>query len=89
MRPKQPNHIAHFLALAVMAVMALTMPACQKARMQKKDGQPREVRVQPDQDSGRSADPAVIPQNPLQAYNRYIGQRQPPQGTPTGSQGNG
>ncbi|MBK8203044.1 MAG: hypothetical protein IPK68_12235 [Bdellovibrionales bacterium] len=73
MGPRESRNYVRMILILIFGVAILALPACQKSKF-KKDGQTRDRRLQPDQDSSRPTSPPVIPNSPQSAYNQHVQQ---------------
>lgn len=73
MGPRESRNYVRIILILIFGVAILALPACQKSKF-KKDGQARDRRIQPDQDSSRPTSPPVIPNSPQSAYNQHVQQ---------------
>lgn len=73
MGPRESRNYVRIVLILIFGVAILALPACQKSKF-KKDGQTRDRRIQPDQDSSRPPSPPVIPNSPQSAYNQHVQQ---------------
>lgn len=73
MGPRESRNYVRIVLILIFGVAILALPACQKSKF-KKDGQARDRRIQPDQDSSRPPSPPVIPTSAQSAYNQHVQQ---------------
>jgi hypothetical protein len=73
MGPRESRNYVRMILILIFGVAILALPACQKSKF-KKDGQTRDRRLQPDQDSSRPTSPPVIPNSPQSAYTQHVQQ---------------
>ncbi|MBK7842886.1 MAG: hypothetical protein IPJ71_04205 [Bdellovibrionales bacterium] len=73
MGPRESRNYVRIVLILIFGVAILALPACQKSKF-KKDGQTRDRRILPDQDSSRPPSPPVIPTSPQSAYYQHVQQ---------------